>query len=244
MVTHLETSRAKSKKLAENGLCVSCGKERPPEGLRVCATCRKGIKEHNVARKARLISEGVCIICGKRPAISSHRQCKICAAVGADRRRKKVATLIASGICTDCGKQPPSKGSHICKECRARKVASQSRRRNERKAAGICVQCGKPVCSHSVQYCEYHWSIYNERSGESLFDGNRHIALDRDCYTCQICGRNYGRIEVHHLDLDPSHNDLANLITLCSKCHRAITHILSCASPSKVIQFVKVHYQV
>ena len=42
--------------------------------------------------------------------------------------------------------------------------------------------------------------------------------LARDKYRCTICSR-AGRLEVHHVDHDPTNDDLSNLTTLCRSCH-------------------------
>ena len=46
----------------------------------------------------------------------------------------------------------------------------------------------------------------------------RRFVLDRDGWQCQRCGR-YGRMEIHHVDGDPSNNTPDNLRTLCRGCH-------------------------
>jgi hypothetical protein len=38
----------------------------------------------------------------------------------------------------------------------------------------------------------------------------------RTCAVCRIPGR---RVQIHHIDEDPSNNDLANLVPLCFDCH-------------------------
>jgi 5-methylcytosine-specific restriction endonuclease McrA len=49
-------------------------------------------------------------------------------------------------------------------------------------------------------------------------------------------------MNVHHIDQNPNNNDPSNLITLCVRCHQAVTAVLTSASPSKIIEFVKVRY--
>ena len=48
--------------------------------------------------------------------------------------------------------------------------------------------------------------------------------LDRDNYMCRICGDDgdEAQLNVHHKDWDRTHNGNRNLVTLCSRCHRAI----------------------
>ena len=56
----------------------------------------------------------------------------------------------------------------------------------------------------------------------------RRFVLDRDDWRCSTCGR-YGRLEVHHVDGDPSNNTHDNLQTLCRSCH--IRHHAPAISP-------------
>ena len=53
------------------------------------------------------------------------------------------------------------------------------------------------------------------------FANSRAHALDRDNYTCQICGAKNTRLEVHHIIFrsQGGSDDLDNLITLCERCH-------------------------
>jgi hypothetical protein len=48
----------------------------------------------------------------------------------------------------------------------------------------------------------------------------RKVALERDLSQCQGDGPHKGRLEVHHKDKNRYNNNLDNLITLCSKCHK------------------------
>ncbi len=69
---------------------------------------------------------------------------------------------------------------------------------------------------------KYKWA-YQKGINYSFANARAH-ALDRDNYTCQCCGKNHVRLEVHHIifrSLGGS-DELDNLITLCEKCHSAI----------------------
>lgn len=50
---------------------------------------------------------------------------------------------------------------------------------------------------------------------------------ERDGYRCRACGRSQVvdgvRLEVHHIDGDPTNHALDNLVTLCHDCHVART---------------------
>lgn len=61
------------------------------------------------------------------------------------------------------------------------------------------------------------------------FGGNWKRALDRDGRTCQRCGAQPERVDVHHIDgrgsaLPPEqqNNELENLVTLCVACHAKV----------------------
>lgn len=55
----------------------------------------------------------------------------------------------------------------------------------------------------------------------------RKAVFERDCYTCQMCGKkSSGDIEAHHIytwkNYPEKRFDVENGITLCKKCHRSI----------------------
>lgn len=53
------------------------------------------------------------------------------------------------------------------------------------------------------------------------WDSQKRIVLDRDRKTCRKCGITEGKLDAHHIIpyRISRHNQLWNLITLCSKCH-------------------------
>lgn len=65
-------------------------------------------------------------------------------------------------------------------------------------------------CRQSARGREYRWT--------------REIALERDNWTCQDCQEADCRLEVHHIQplCMGGTNKLWNLVTLCSKCHKAV----------------------
>lgn len=56
------------------------------------------------------------------------------------------------------------------------------------------------------------------------FSSRKEAVLNRDSYTCQICGAKNTRLEVHHIVYRSKGgtNDEDNLITLCESCHKKI----------------------
>jgi 5-methylcytosine-specific restriction endonuclease McrA len=56
-----------------------------------------------------------------------------------------------------------------------------------------------------------------------LSDKTRYLVLSRDNFRCVTCGgtaQDCHRIEIDHIDNDPSNNDISNLQTLCSRCNK------------------------
>ena len=61
---------------------------------------------------------------------------------------------------------------------------------------------------------------------------SKDVVLNRDNYSCYRCGKQYskhdnlnGKLMVHHIDKNPSNNDIANMIPLCRRCHAVIHKI-------------------
>ena len=47
----------------------------------------------------------------------------------------------------------------------------------------------------------------------------RDAVISRDDHRCRRCGRGDCMLQVHHVDMDRTNNDLTNLLTLCAACH-------------------------
>jgi 5-methylcytosine-specific restriction endonuclease McrA len=43
--------------------------------------------------------------------------------------------------------------------------------------------------------------------------------LDRDGNACQVCGKEIGKLNVHHIDDRKEDHSPSNLLTLCQSCH-------------------------
>ncbi|RYD68029.1 MAG: HNH endonuclease [Verrucomicrobiaceae bacterium] len=98
---------------------------------------------------------------------------------------------------------------------------------------GNCRYCGEPVIEngkvntrkHWHPFCVDIWLIMNQPSSARKF------MLRRKNHTCQGCGWHYvgGRFEVDHIkplfeaNGDPTYWQPANLMLLCSDCHKKKT---------------------
>ena len=67
-----------------------------------------------------------------------------------------------------------------------------------------------------------HWGY--QKGFDYGWSSHREAILNRDNYTCQICGKKNTRLEVHHVIFrsQGGTDDENNLITLCEDCHSAI----------------------
>lgn len=63
-----------------------------------------------------------------------------------------------------------------------------------------------------------------QRGFNYRFSSRKEAVMNRDSYTCQICGAKHIRLEVHHIVYRSKGgtDDEDNLITLCESCHKKI----------------------
>lgn len=152
------------------------------------------------------------------------------------------ATRLRNGVdpsivcCVDCGQDVPPLVRGYCRRCYARM------RYHEDPAVGAAQrQHYWDNREHSLEV-RRRWRERNpgywktrelldraaERGFHVRFEGLRGAVIHRDCGTCQDCKEPCSeprRLHVHHIDGDPEHNAMENLIVLCSSCH-AIRHYL------------------
>jgi len=96
----------------------------------------------------------------------------------------------------------------------------------------FCLTCSKPMAVRQRQkFCSHGCYTQHKRAAVS-FDG--YVAYRGDWLTkkgetvnrdtmCRLCAAKEA-VEVHHIDHDPTNNTLANLITLCRRCHMQYHH--------------------
>lgn len=129
------------------GLCVRCGRGRPPGRKRVdCESCAKTQQRSYRKRYAALVKSGLCRQCRHKPAERGGR-CSPCAKK--ERERFKLTgnvTTIArriKGVCRDCEAELSGDRYSRCPECRRLGASKRANVIAERKARGICVRCNK-----------------------------------------------------------------------------------------------------
>ena len=71
-------------------------------------------------------------------------------------------------------------------------------------------------------YKSFKWEY---QKSNRLDENIRKATLNRDKFTCQLCGAVETRLEAHHITpkRQNGENTLDNLITLCSECHKEVT---------------------
>lgn len=67
-----------------------------------------------------------------------------------------------------------------------------------------------------------HWAY--QKGFNYGYSSKREAILNRDNYTCQVCGKRHTKLEVHHIKYrsQGGNDDENNLITLCEDCHSDI----------------------
>ena len=88
---------------------------------------------------------------------------------------------------------------------------------------GLCYHCPFAVREDGSVFCEEFGISIRAREKYALrgWKAVRTAILERDGEQCAICG-GAKDLHVHHIDLDPTHDALANLITLCGICHARV----------------------
>ncbi|MGB4142701.1 MAG: HNH endonuclease signature motif containing protein [Candidatus Methanoculleus thermohydrogenotrophicum] len=87
----------------------------------------------------------------------------------------------------------------------------------------LCYQCPFAARSEGLVYCERFVTPIRVREKYALggWKEMRTAVLERDGQRCAICSGEQG-LHIHHIDLDPTNDAPANLITLCSICHARV----------------------
>lgn len=214
----------KSMVKTETRICESCHKPfkcKPSDKRRFCSN---ECKRRPDATKRMTYT---CVVCGVQFENWTYRKSRTCS--------RKCASALSKGVPHLTTRKPESYVTIYCEQCGKEYIVHKffAFVRNSR------------FCSNE---CKYKWSSENITGhnhhtfkGGTKFPnrganwrGQRRLALKRDAYTCQICGRkskgNKKRvIEVHHITPYKefngdylSANALSNLITLCRKCHAKI----------------------
>lgn len=193
-----------------------------------------------------------CQQCGMAFTDKACRNRKFCSKQCADASPKEKWGQIGVKFCECCQKPfeiPVNAKAASRQRFCSRKCFSEYKRNQH--APNVCKNCGRefhvipsqkarPYCSPSC-YIEYKTTHIPQRSGDvSLYglnwyeqrENRRHI----DNYRCQHCGVHEGdlsyQLHVHHvvpfrefgIERYEDANQLSNLVSLCSTCHKRLEH--------------------
>jgi len=162
-------------------------------------------------------------------------KCPRCLKYACNAQARMRAKRKKQNLCMLCGKEPPSPGKTQCAPCRGRVGQLAKRRYARRKGAGLCVSCGKQLTEKGPVHCSACASVQRHAAKTRQRKTVRWQVLERDEFTCRLCGRtDSAALVVHHRNGQHSRIDLLttadpnsgpeNLITLCRKCHNGLTH--------------------
>lgn len=77
-----------------------------------------------------------------------------------------------------------------------------------------CKWCGKEIYSQQIcPECRPHIDRYRAKKYKGFNKVDRSLFSE----SCRICGKK--RELLHHKDIDPTNNDLKNLLEMCVSCH-------------------------
>ena len=174
-----------------------------------------------------------CLACDK-PTAPNRVRCPECLEKARLYQRAYQQKRKTDGFCAECGKRKPRPNRANCAHCAERRQRKSRERYQKYRREGLCPSCGKTATSDHC-LCERckakSQRAHKHRRSFSL----RSTVLARDDHCCRLCGATT-RLVIHHRDgvrirhdVDYLHthpsNDPDNLITLCARCHRDLTHL-------------------
>lgn len=157
-----------------------------------------------------------------------HQYCSRACAAGAQIKDDRRGTLRP---CPQCGavfgEGVPGAQIYCSRACVGESQRSPVPTKN-------CEQCQRPFGDHHAhlarrRFCSHecmrNWRHVNRKPSPYTrwWHRSRASAKARDGFACVSCGKGYERfrLHVHHIDGDERNNELANLVTVCVRCHHA-----------------------
>lgn len=215
-------------------ICKYCGKKfkTPCKDVKYCSPeCKKFV--YNIGKSCNIYYH-TCENCGKEfttPQKNGRFCSSECADKYAQQNGKGVKTY--TKVCKHCGKYFSTTNANqifCCKKCTTTYHKEQRKQQTKKVNISFTKDNYKECISVIVKYLIEQGIQGRDACGISkyynyniLTDKLRRDVKSRDNYQCSVCGATTG-LEVHHI-IKVKHggtNEMDNLITLCSSCHRAI----------------------
>lgn len=215
-------------------ICENCGKEftTKVKNGKYCSVECKNIA-YNFGKSCKIYYH-TCENCGKE-FITPQKNGRFCSDKCKNnyKQQNKKDVKTYTKICKHCGKyfstDKPDK-IFCCKKCAITYHNEQRRQQTKKVSMSFTEDNYKECISVIVKYLIEEGIRGRDTCGISkyynqnvLTDKLRRDVKTRDNYQCSVCGKTTG-LEVHHI-VKVKHggtNEMDNLITLCSSCHRAI----------------------
>jgi len=136
--------------------------------------------------------------------------------------------------CSKCehpAKVKSGKYAGLCAECR-RKQYYADHKEHERQLCQKWYEANRDSeIEKNLEYRRQNRKLFEWYHDKDRFNGMRKVIQNRNGNKCQIC-KTKEKLTVHHIDgrgyksvdKDSVNNDVENLITLCSPCHKALHH--------------------
>ena len=227
----MERTKIKREKLKAQGICIRCEKNPSVFGRTCCQECLDRDNERAMQSYRKRQSQNICVNCGKAQIVHG-AFCQTCYEGDQKWRLEYEAKLKSLGLCIKCAKEPiAATSSHMCASCLGKQSQRAETKRTHRRAVNQCHVCGSPAPT-GYTLCDRCRAARNQREQDGYFNGLRTPVLERDHYSCRLCGHSLAAEDcrVHHIDItgktDSPNNDIINLVTLCNPCHLRIHTIL------------------
>ena len=234
-------------------LCWNCRKQDALPNQRLCQDCQSSQKKRwadnkrqaVLAQRQERIALNLCSSCGKRPAAPGFKQCLECKAKHTTDVALRRRAWRSAGICSRCGKHPATIGT-MCKQCRDGRNETHRlgarRRKKARIKLGLCIQCKLLNDTPQFSTCSTCRAERRDKAAKNRLTSLQYSILERDGFACQLCSIDK-YLHVHHIDGNgtgsPNPNDDPdNLITLCRRCHNAITILRACGNPKRTTYLI------
>lgn len=140
--------------------------------------------------------------------------------------RKQNNTGILEAKCTYCGRWFTPKRSEVQSRLKVVNKLSQGEGRL------YCSENCKQACPTYGR--QMYPKGFKHTTSREVSTYLRQLVLERDNWTCQICGKTIEEIQLHVHHMDPVsqnpmfQNDADSCITLCKKCHKMVHSRIGC----------------
>jgi endogenous inhibitor of DNA gyrase (YacG/DUF329 family) len=211
-----------------------------PKVIVSCGWCKKSMVKHAYDMQKAWKRGGESMYCGRscNTQAANHKKwgeynknCPICG-----KRKPNLAAKYCGPTCVETARQTrkeehlPSRPCEVCGKTFRPQTTTQPGR-----------FCSKPCknLAHSREMAGAYNPAWREGADAKRaayakeIIALRPVVRERDGNKCVVCETQH-KLQMHHIDLDASNQDMANLVTLCKTCHEAF-HAGDRSKPKKIL---------